>query len=1259
MSKLLQIEQKLLGLNQSTFQKLCAAYLKYLYPKDKIKEIGGSHGQDTTTTGTPDIRIDLQNGNYIFVECTRQQKDRLNKFKGDIKNCFNKEKSGIEIDKIEKIILCHNTKSLKETDKTILKDLCSEKNCYIEFIDIDDLKFDLFQQYRLLAKDFLNIEADTLQVLKIKDFVQESEKRATSLRNEFFGRENELKDLIDILQSSEIIIVSGKPGVGKTRIVLQAFKELKESDADYEVLGIYNKGISLSYDLQLNFLPDKKYLLLVDDANRLNEFSHIVKLVDNHKVKIVVTVRDYALDKITKHLFIENYPYKSINIEKLSDEFVKQILSSLKITNHRCVDSITKIADGNPRLVLMSADFALRENDCDKLNNVTDIYDNYFAKSIDELADLKDKLILKVLGIISFFRVVRKDNKVQTEAILTFFDVDENDFWEKATVLHKLELVDLYEDKTIVKAADQVLSLYFFYYTFIKKEICDYSVVLDFFLEEYSGKVRENLYPLLDHFGYEEIIKVIEPKIDNSLANNSNNEAFLLKFYEVFWFCKKTELLVWLKSKIGSTLPLSIDQYSFEEKKDHDYSFERNHPYFKLLKLFSQHPDENFKFSFELILNYVLNKPETAPELIKYIKSDLSFNQESYNYNYYIQKELLNYLFNNLSTVTNVAFFTKLIISISKHFLKLLFEDIRSGRDRNSISIAKVNLIDCETIRNIRKRLWEFLFDNYSSYKSEVFSVVKNYVSNSYSSMFGIEERRNPNPNTKAIKQFDEPFVINFFENKFDEDDFKNVKLYFSYLRQLGEDGVDISKYKEITDKFTTQDYQTYQILEWNYFRRKKDYNITNREDFKDIKKNEIIDYVKDYILDDYIELLGALLRITNSVDENEHIQLGDWDLSSTEIILTDLVDKNLELCLNLLEHIIKMFNPLKLNPVTAFEKLVLNTSLSNRLYSIIIDNDFELKTLWRLNILYQMPKERISSEMTSELLSAYNAIDTNYYLRFDHLTKYKSYSENIWVDVLSLLLERCKEEKLTFNTWFEDFFGKYFNEFRHDLNLLKEIYFYAFKYKNHFDYEGKAFKTLLNADNNFVIDYLNVIIADNSRYSARDEHKKFDFIWEFDNYDVLIDSILDFISQQETYYLADDFCNVFFPTNLHNNKINLYIKNYIQRFYAEEMKMKLIFNVILHSFPTKRVEYISELIPFNNELTFIKKLPLIPSMRVATNSTFAPYYEEDKKVWKELETIFANDFKYIELKQWAKQEQKNCDLRIHDELKREFANEY
>jgi hypothetical protein len=54
----------------------------------------------------------------------------------------------------------------------------------------------------------------------------------------------------------------------------------------------------------------------------------------------VITVRDYAYDKVCGILNENNYLFAELPISKLTDETVKEILVSLKITNHVCIDNI-------------------------------------------------------------------------------------------------------------------------------------------------------------------------------------------------------------------------------------------------------------------------------------------------------------------------------------------------------------------------------------------------------------------------------------------------------------------------------------------------------------------------------------------------------------------------------------------------------------------------------------------------------------------------------------------------------------------------------------------------------------------------------------------------------------------------------------------------------------------------------------------------------------------------------------------------------
>jgi len=1253
---LIQIEKGLLSMNQSRFQKLCAEYLSYKYPNDKVKEIGGSYGQETTTTGTPDVRIDLDNKKYIFAECTIQKKGLLKKFKGDIENCFEESKSGIKVDDINLIYLCHNTKTIKETEKRELEQICNNKNCGLDFIDIDDLKHDIFQQYRILAKEFLNIEVDTLQILPVKDFISENQKKATSLENQFFEREAELKKISEYLKTENLIIITGKAGVGKTRFVLQAFQEFKEKNQEYEIIGIHNKGISLYNDLQTHFLPTKKYLLLVDDANRLNEFSHIARLTTEYQIKIVITVRDYAIDKIRNQLYLEEYTYSTIELNKLKDETIKEILHSLKITNSICVDNITRIADGNSRLVLMSVNFVLQTDNCHRLRNVTDIYDSYFAKSINELSELNDDNLLKTLGIVCFFRVIDRDNKEQNENIYQVFKINENVFWENILKLHEMEFIDLHEDKTILKISDQVLSTYFFYFVFIKKSLINYSVILENFLEDFTGKIKENLYPVLSHFGYEQIMKKLEPAIDEVFIRVKEADSQLIKFYKVFWFNKKTELLIWIKEKIDKLPENKQGDFKFIEEKETPWNIE-NYPYIKLLKLFGHHPDSNFKLSIELIFEYGIKDPAIISEIIKYCKSELSINRDSYNNSYYFQRELFSVIFQKIKEKKNDNFYKGFLISIAGHFLKLWYDDTRMTRDNKAFSISQVHIIDNPVIKNLRSEIWSFLYSNYEK-NGQIFSILCDYISNSYTSVFSNEERNNPNPHTQKIREFDEPFVIRFFENKLKPNEFKNSILFFEYIDQLEYNKVDTLKYKQLISKYSSKIYKTYLALTFDYSVISDKNHELGWKESEEIRKQEIINYCKGYTFEKYCELLEIIIKI-HSTNKNKQTNSNYNLFHSIEIILVNLFSTQTDLGFQVVEYILSKQNSLKFTSFYLMNTVVSNSQeAENKLYSIINKSDFYNKNEWLIHFLSAIPKERITEQYLNELLDIYRAIESRTYLRFSHLDNYKKLMPNIWISVIKLLLDRTENSEFILNTYFEQFFKDYIHELDDDLPLLKRLYFYAVSNANHFDYNKDAFKIILSKDEGFLIEYMSFIKTDNYIPTRHDINGKFDFIWQLKIYSEILNKAIEFVVSQKYYYGSNKFANVFFPVNLYNGLIENFITIFIKNNYSDKRKMQLIFNVISHTYPKKRVEHIRQLVKYNTDKVFLEKLPLIPNTRT-TNSTFVPHYEADKKFWKELEAIFSSDLKLLHLKKWAKQEQKYCDNNIKYELKRTFRNEY
>jgi hypothetical protein len=205
MSKLNQIQSELKRINDAKFQELCDSYLHRL-GYDNIKPIGSAIGIEKTVKGTPDSLIMLPNGKYVFVEYTTQQTGLFLKLSNDLAKCFDKEKTGIPISKLEEIILCHNS-TLKPQEEEKLAELCQERGCALEIISIETLAF-------LCPNDF------------IKDYQKSA--FATPLDIKLRFRDDELKTVDEALINNDLVIITGKAGVGKSRLGLECCKRFAQ-----------------------------------------------------------------------------------------------------------------------------------------------------------------------------------------------------------------------------------------------------------------------------------------------------------------------------------------------------------------------------------------------------------------------------------------------------------------------------------------------------------------------------------------------------------------------------------------------------------------------------------------------------------------------------------------------------------------------------------------------------------------------------------------------------------------------------------------------------------------------------------------------------------------------------------------------------------------------------------------------------------------------------------------------------------------------
>ena len=69
---------------------------------------------------------------------------------------------------------------------------------------------------------------DTNQILSIEDFIilYDANRMAAPLNTIFRFRVNEKKEIINAIEQNPIVVITGKAGVGKTRLVLESIRDV-------------------------------------------------------------------------------------------------------------------------------------------------------------------------------------------------------------------------------------------------------------------------------------------------------------------------------------------------------------------------------------------------------------------------------------------------------------------------------------------------------------------------------------------------------------------------------------------------------------------------------------------------------------------------------------------------------------------------------------------------------------------------------------------------------------------------------------------------------------------------------------------------------------------------------------------------------------------------------------------------------------------------------------------------------------------------
>lgn len=1062
----------------------------------------------------------------------------------------------------------------------------------------------LAKQDRLLGTIIISKEIDAISdriemvvnpglILSPDKFIEQYEhpslRVATPLKNKFYGREKELSEGLAMLHKSNIVIITGSPGVGKTKLGIELCSRYTDSNKDYKFFCLSNFTTGDVYTAFHDQLKgDEKIIILVDDANRvcgnyLAILNHLPQVKDG-RLKIIVTVRDYAYDLISNKS--TEYNYSVLTIKAFEDEDISNILKSqdFNIQNQKYLSRINNISKGNARLAIMCALVALEKQSIDSLNNVQQLFDEYFGPIYKNIIESSGKDSLKVLGILSLFRVLNKENEEPNNTIYSVFDISKEQFWQECIELNHLELVDLYENE-VVKISDQTLSTYLHYRVFFVDKVLSYQDVISNFIA-YNNKITDSLIPIVNNFGVEsiesEIIRCVDSVWD-SLANHDD----VMSIISPFWYLIPQKSILYLNRWI-QTLPSVDSEYEFDYNEN-EISL-RSGP--KELELISDIGTKCFDYTeaaLELMFMFVQKFPHHTPFLLKTLKANWNINRLSGDYGYCLQHALTDFLINCIAANPSDVLFSRTAIAIAETILSPAICDTECRGNTFTMYRGHVNLNP--QLADFRRKYWTTLF--------------------SLSQKHPIEFRRLLLPGnlrydgkTPEVFQFDMSLITEGINTYFSAESFIDCFVVHKILHGYG-----WMKFK--FDQTIQTKFDCRLLVVYKLFNGEK--RIRPHRDHVTGIRNGINEYCKRYSYEDYIGLLADLKEIREVLHK---LKDGNNDYYE-EYVLNAVCEKRNEIFIDILIHVLSTY-PESTRPYCLLSYI--NSpdgnidSLINRLSSEI---ETPYKIQWLLYLYANIPDKYVTPMTLNEiytLLSNHSLSRIDLYILEQLVEKYSTVeaAKQIWNHIMSILEQKINTgESINIDS---DFITNHF-KYIQDTDKLFRVYIHCKKNLSNrfFDHDHEIIKFILSQKPQYITDYLENLYKDVYSRHGRD----MTFIWQLDNHKDVADIILQHILVKKNKYKYDwFFYGELFGCNELERQVT-YLKQLIEDRIADEKIIYLVFVAVSNSLGDYIYEFVDHLLSCTDDLNLFKNINLLPQTHSWSGSIIPIYQNELGKLQK------------------------------------------
>ena len=1162
------IQSAIIQLEGGAFQKLFDAYLYKKYKFKNIQTLGVQTGTNKTTKGTPDSYVLTDEGNYILINYGSVKSQSAAKIKADILACFEQSKISLNKKKIQKIICghCSTNIHIEQFDDII----GSIEGVEVELIGIDTISHDLALLYPHIAKDELGIAIDTNQFFDIDDFVKAYDANGINapIDSHFFHRESEFTELCSSIHNNKVTILTGPSGIGKTRLAVEACRE--EDNVTTKVFCVKSNGNLLYEDIKYYISDPGRYLIFLDDANMVasldNVINTILTLSSDFDIRILISVRDYAKDRVIKVVSKYTTP-NIIEIGPFKDDEIKNILkSNLGIINLDYLNKISQISNGNIRLAFLAGIKSI-EDGFQSIRNAEDIFKNYYGRIIDE-AKLKREDILMLFFIAISGPVKNNENQLYNN-LKQFYGqkIDETLIVEH---LYSLELVDWFKNK-IIKISDQSFGNYILYYVLFEKKWISVDALISIGFPSFKNKIVYALNTLIEIFNSEECIKYIKDSIN--AVWDSVPESQNLDYLESFYLINPDKALSIIKSHIEQEAYVDFDLHNFDvnSPKKHNSSSTN---IIEILGGFKF--TQNYEDAIDLLMLYFDRRPDLIMDFYSVFSERLLYDTHSYKDNYNHEMRLLDKLWcytENGENYNNSI----LYLIIVEYALKTEISFSEAIRNSKSINYVRMQLGYTEAIASIRTNIWKNL---------AILRNRKEYQSTTNNILLGIYFYDLKDEELKQYLQSDFNTIYDFVINK-NSPDFFDAKIVARYKELANQIGIKLDSRYIIGEQ--NLEFRIYKML------RQKHLNGRTIDETERLHKESILKEIKKYNLNDFQELFRVCSFLEQIVSDNEK-----WSLSIGLDYIFNALEKDCELYLKVLELYIHAKTPFKLNGYSQI-KYMLNQFGYEETYNFINNNAFDKKNYWLLLIWECIPEKTIDIKIVED----FKVYILNSFKQEQPIIPatqvFICYGERD--NELKKLIINQMMTNLEFSARFLDYAELDENEiivkfFRNDIDSLVCIYKNALSVHCHMDYSGRLFKKIFDKHTTIWNEYIDWIKGKDNLARECNANRIFEFIWSTDKWRNCVEYAFKVLVDNDKFFYIKTSVELLFAKTTDETifeRKRTWLIEKLRENSEDIEKCKKIIEVVVNFLPDWKLVYILEFLKFNKNLDAFKQIYLFP----------------------------------------------------------------